>query len=337
MKKIILLLLSILLLTGCDYIEIEDLVIITGIIIDYKDNNYVLTSQVLENEDKTIIKNYTTTGNTIDEALYKLSKYSNKDIFISHMKVLLLTENTIKNNVNYYDYFIRNSKSKMNFYVYLINDEIKEKILDQDNNSIYLKELTDLNSKVFSSSAKTTFLELIQNKYEYGITEIYPIVDIKEDKLYLNKLAYYNNEIYTLNDIESITYNMITNKIDKSSLDIPCNDKIFSITIDNVKTKYNYNNDFMINISFDSKIDEYTCDYDLNSNESINILTTQINENVEKNVLNLINISQKNNTDFIGFGNYIYKITHKKENNYLEKLNFKVKSNTTIISLGESR
>ena len=46
MKKIILLFI-LLLLTGCkDYTEINDLGIISGMIIDYKDNKYEITTEI---------------------------------------------------------------------------------------------------------------------------------------------------------------------------------------------------------------------------------------------------------------------------------------------------
>ena len=39
MKKIIILL-SLFIITSCDYKEINNLIIITGMVIDYKDNNF---------------------------------------------------------------------------------------------------------------------------------------------------------------------------------------------------------------------------------------------------------------------------------------------------------
>ena len=72
MKKIALLTVIILLLGGCyDYTEIEDLSLITGMIIDYKNNMFEVTAQAIENQDKTIIKQYTMNCNTIDECISK--------------------------------------------------------------------------------------------------------------------------------------------------------------------------------------------------------------------------------------------------------------------------
>ena len=58
MKKIILLI-AIFLLGGCyDYAEIDDLGIIVGLIIDYKDNKYEITSQILEQRSKFSLMKY---------------------------------------------------------------------------------------------------------------------------------------------------------------------------------------------------------------------------------------------------------------------------------------
>jgi len=49
MKKIILILIC-LMLTGCNYIELNDMGIVTMLAIEYKDNNYNLTIEVEENK-----------------------------------------------------------------------------------------------------------------------------------------------------------------------------------------------------------------------------------------------------------------------------------------------
>ena len=100
MKKILLLII-LLLTTSCqDYVEINDFAIISGIILDYKDNQIDMTSELIINEEETKIKVFNTQGKTIDECLSKISTLSNKDIFISHLKTLILTDNIIEKNIN---------------------------------------------------------------------------------------------------------------------------------------------------------------------------------------------------------------------------------------------
>ena len=56
MKKIILIFI-LLLCTSCkDYVEINDFAIISGIILDYKDNQIEMTSELIINEETTKIK-----------------------------------------------------------------------------------------------------------------------------------------------------------------------------------------------------------------------------------------------------------------------------------------
>ena len=78
MKKIIILI-CIFLLTGCsDYVEINDLALISGIAIDYEDNLYKLTTQIIENDKESKVVVLNTASSSIDEAMSEISKLSNR-------------------------------------------------------------------------------------------------------------------------------------------------------------------------------------------------------------------------------------------------------------------
>ena len=131
MKKIIIPLILILSLSGCkNYIEINDLAILTGIVIDYKDNMYEVTAQLIVNDKDSKIEVFKSSSSSINEAIAELSKLSNKEVFISHLKVLIVTDRIIKKDIDFKDYFLRSSKSKMNFYIYVIDNDISDKILN---------------------------------------------------------------------------------------------------------------------------------------------------------------------------------------------------------------
>lgn len=347
MKKIILLVL-ILLLTGCsDYVEINDLLIIGGIIIDYKDDNYILTTELISTDKNNSTKVITTTSTTIEEALSKISTMSNKDLFLSHMKVLILTKDAIKNDTEIFDYFLRSSKSKMNFYVYIIDDDIKDKIFNIKNNdtptSLYIEKMMKFNDKIYSSSTPLSFIDLIYKKYEKGIIPIYPKLNIKknnnEEVIYLDGLVILNNDKeIILNDTESIYYNILISDVDKTIIDIPCNKEIFTLAIKNIKTKYKYNNnEFLIDVNFNSDITSYRCNYDLDSTSTIKKLNTLSNNYIKEKLTNIIN--KNNESDFIGIGNYIYKHNKnfKLKNNYIKDIDIKININNKINSIGELR
>ena len=354
MKKVILITL-LFLLTGCyDYVEINDLVIVTGMLIDYQKDEYVITTQVIENENKSEIKVFKTKGETIEECLSELSKLSNKDIFISHLKVLILTENTIKSNTQYYNYFLRDSKSKMNFYIYYVDDKYKDDILniykDNSGSALYLKNLMEFNNKIFSSSTPVSFLDLMYRKYEYGINEVYPNLIIKENNgekvLYLQDIILFNDkEKIVLNDIEGIYYNMITNNIKRTTINIPCDNNEFTISINDSKTKNKWHkNIFYIDTSLTSTITSYSCNYDLDEPNTSDKLSKIVNEYIKDNMEKLISKSKKNKIDFLGIGNYIYKHDNKffnfKKDNWndkLQEINIHINIDTTINSIGEMR
>ena len=356
MKKILILLLFVFLMSGCyDYVEIDDLVIISGMLIDYKDNKYEVTSQVIENESETKIKVYTTECLEIDECVFEISKMSNKDIFISHLKVLILTENTINNGKDYYDYFIRNTKSKMNFYIYYVDDKYKDDVLniykDDKGSALYIKDLMEFNNKIFSSSTPISFLDLVYKKLEFGIEPIYPNLKIKENNnekiLYLENLVTFNDkkEKIILDDAEGIFYNLITNKLIKTVITIPCDENDFSLVLNAAKTKYKWENNILkINVSLNAKINSYTCEYNLNKPGNINKLSKLTNEYISRKINELIKKEITNNVDFLGFGLYIYKHDQNyfnfKNNNWNDNLNnlkFDIKVSTTINSIGEVR
>ncbi len=353
MKKIILIT-CLFLLTGCtDYVEINDLAIVTGIALDYKDNEYEVSTELIINEKETEIKVYKTTSNSIEEALSKISKLCNKELFITDLKVLMITENIINNNVNYYDYFLRNSKSKMNFNVYLVNTDQIYDILniykDENGSSLYVDNLLKFNKRVFSSSASLSFIDLVKQLLDYGINPVYPKLILKEngqkDELYLDSLVSfnYNFEKVELNELESIFYDIITNNSKNTLLNINCGNNYFTLSLDSVVSNYKFkNNIFTINIKSKGKINSYHCDYNLKDSKSMKKLTNITNEYMTENIYNIIKIIKDNNNDFIGIGDYIYRHDNKYfnfEKNtwdiYINKINIKVNNNTDILSVGE--
>lgn len=358
MKKIIIIIFMSFLLTGCfDYVEVDDLVILTGMIIDYKDNNFEVTSQLIKNEGKSEVQVLTTTGTTIEECIAKISKLSNKDIFISHLKVLIVTENVIKNNIDFYDYFLREPKSKMNFYVYTISDKDKDKVfkLKQEDigSSMFIKDMMDFNNKIFSSSTPVSFLDLIYKKLENGIEPIYPNLIIKKnndkDILYLENLIIYNDnkDKIVLNDEESVFYNLATHKVSETVINIPCsdNDKNFSLNLYFINSSNKWkDNTFNINVSTTGKISTYECKSNLDNNKTIEKLNELTNKYIEEKINHVVNIAKKNKADFLGIGNYIYKHDPKyfdfdknDWNKNLEKINVNVNVETTIKFIGEIR
>lgn len=349
MKKIILISI-LLLLSGCkDYTEVNDLGIISGIIIDYQDNKFKITSELIINDKESNVQVLTTMSDSIDEAIKEMSKLTNKKIFIPHLKVLIITDNILKNDIDYYDYFLRNSKSSMNFYVYYIDSKISDKVFrinkDKDKNALHVEKMLEFNKQIFSSSTPLTFIDLVYKKLEYGIDIIYPVIDIvknnDEEILYLtNQISYKDNKFITFTENESITYNILTNNIDKSSITVNCDKETFTLQIQDIKTKYKWkDNLFNINTNINGKITDYECKYDLNNINTLKKLEKLSQDYINDQINNLIDKTKEDNNDILGIQNYIYKHDKKHNKDSININNIKNKNNIefNIISTGEIR
>ena len=355
MKKIIIIL-FLLLLTGCrDYVEINELAIITGMAIDYKDDQIIVTAQIVETNEESVVKVYTAQATTIEKAITEISRISDKELFFPHLKVLIVTENIIENGINYYDLFLRNSKAKMNFYVYLVDSSIVQDVLniykDIDGSALYIERMIKFNEKIFSSSTPLDFIDTVKNSIEYGIDSIYPKISIvennKEKVIYLDNLVAYNKnqERLELTEMESIFYNILVNKAKRTIVNINCDENIFSLDFRKMDTKFSFKDGiFTVEVSVVSKINSYHCTYDISKYEAMKKLEDITEKYVTKEINNLINKAKNNNNDFIGFGNYIYKHNNKyfdfENQNWdvkFKDLKIKIKSDVSIISSGEIR
>ncbi len=352
MKKI-LLILCLLMCSGCaDYVEINNLVIIPGMILDYKDNEFEITTELILNDTSSSKKVITTKCKMINECLSDISNYTNKNILLSQLKVLIITKNIITNNIDFYDYFLRNSKSKMNFNIFIIDEKLTKDLFNIKTNSnsvsLYIEKLNNSNQNIISSSEALSFIDLVYKNLEPNLEPIFPSLTIKENNneknIYLEHLVFYNSEKeITLNEKQSINYNILSNNINKTYFDIKCNDNLFSITIDKVKTTKNWKNNIMnFNIKINADVDNYMCDYDLDDKDTIKKLNSIVEKEIKKNIVEVINISKENNYDFLGMGNYIYKHDNEYYKNNKDKWNLKnIKTNVnidvSISSIGEKR
>lgn len=340
MKKIIIIFIFLFFICGCNnQVEINNIAVITGMIIDFKNDEYNVTIETIVSEDDKKIKIFKESGSSIDEVLAKLSKTSNKELFISHLKTLIITKNIINNNINFYDYFLRNPKSKLNFNIYLIDNDI-DIFNENESLSLYLDDLIDYNTKTFASSENLSFIDYIYKLYEPGLDILYPKLNYNNKNLLLNNLSFIvDDEEIILNDIDFISFNILKNNINKTNFNIDCDNGILSLALNSSKTKYNYhNNNLYIDVNIDSFINSNSCNINLSNNESLNNLINISKIQIKNNLINLIEISKKYNYDFLGIGNYIYKHNYDEYNKFdLNNLNIIVNVNLFISSIGETR
>ena len=187
MKKLILLYL--ILLTGCTRIKIQDYLYPISIGIEYKDNEYTIYFQIvsyskiskIENESS-VDSNYETVimkgnGSTIYEALKKVNNLTKNAISTTHIRSFIISKSLIENNINYlniikYFFDINYLRSNINIFS---SDSILEifkasKIIDNTpysneinhpHNYLYLKPINYLNFLKNVYDNRTSYLPYI--------------------------------------------------------------------------------------------------------------------------------------------------------------------------------
>ena len=224
MKKILLIIPILLLLTGCNsYIELNNLGIINKIGIEHQ-NNYKLYASIIDYIDKenTIPKEIIVIveGNTIEELITNLSISFNKKIYMSHLDLLIIND-SIKNHElkELINYFINNNETREDFLIVTTND-IKSLIANSSFQEI--NNLININKNETSISIYTTMYDLTN---KYLLNEPIYLSNIKYDnnisldgitKIYNNKITYINNQDsifinYLLNNIETYKETLICN------------------------------------------------------------------------------------------------------------------------------
>ena len=191
MKKILILLFFILILTGCyDYKELNNLAIVSGISIDYLDNKYELNFEILNDDELSQNRVYyiNSSGKTLKDAFANATSKMNRIPFYSHIKVIILNE-TIINDKDFINYIVHNNKITNDFYIVGTSNNSSEILKFKDQKEIASESIYNLinthNKKLDFEKYASTILD---NKKKLYV----PFISIKdntfilEDK-YVNK------------------------------------------------------------------------------------------------------------------------------------------------------
>ena len=110
MKKIFIIITSII-LTGCyNYTEINNIKLVNGIYLDYKNDSFIAT---VDADD--IVS---ASGKTITETFQAFEENIKKKPYYAHLKILLISNEVLENHFSEVtDYFLRNNEIRNNFYL----------------------------------------------------------------------------------------------------------------------------------------------------------------------------------------------------------------------------
>ena len=191
MKKILLLIPILILLTGCyNYRELNDLAIVSAISVSKENNKYKVNIQVVnpKKEQDTSSSNepdfitYKSNGPSLQEAFRLVIKESPKKIYGAQMQILIIDENIAKDGLeDILDFFARDPEIRNEFYVLIgKSKDILEILTPLDNiSSQNIMDSLTANNKYLGYANLITFNDLLANYQNNNIEIALPSLELK--------------------------------------------------------------------------------------------------------------------------------------------------------------
>lgn len=338
MKKILIIILTLLLCTGCfDYKEINDLAIINAIGVDYENDEYVITLEILNDQidkDSSKITSYTKVGHgknltsAIENAADKLSK----QLIFNHIKLMILSKSIIEEKFeNIIDLFLRNTYFRENFYVISATKNKPETLLNHTTNEapIASTAITDtLESISYSSNTNVLkkFDEIVEEVITYGIDTCFSNITLKDNEFIVDGMSIFNNYSYksNLNNEYVKIYNLLTDNFDRPTYTINYDNLSFTTAINNGKINTEIKNG-TINVTGNlmGRIIDNDPKYNIRDPKNLEKIDNDFTNLLNKKISEFIKVLQDNNSDILGITRNYYKKTRTKDKDYWLKLDIK--------------
>ncbi len=347
--KILILIYFLFFVTGCvDYKELNSLSYITGMGIDYIDNEFVITYEVMDNkkEGATIDTNtYTITasGSSIYETGVNAIRALPSSAYFSHTQVIIISKTIAENYIlELSDFVMRNPKLNEEFLLVMTDDCTPEDVLkntseENPSSAFYLYDM--IKNNVYSQNyyIDMPFAVFVQKMKEEKMDPAISLVKIDENKIILDGIALFENDKYVLsadNDISNI-YNSFINENTNIILNAKYNNDVIEAITKFEKIDVNVTaNDIFVSLDVIVEIKKNTKDIDLNDLSSYENIEKKLSEELNNKIYEFINFLQKNNTDLLGLSNYYYIDTRKDNENLWRRAEINIDSNLTISRRG---
>lgn len=326
MKKIIILLISIFLLTGCyDNMELDDLSFVGGMGIDYIDDKYLLTYEIFNNnkaEDTQNLLSYTISGEgkTLSEAFVDANYKAGKKPYFAHLKVLILSESIINGNLqNITDYLFRDKEIRDEFQLLVAKDISPKEILENVSDrhpvvSNLINDLLELEKHNNNLATNETFREILAKLISNKTDIILNTISIIDDDISLNNSYIFNSYNYQneLSLLDSTLYNMLTKKTINTEFTKYYDDNNLTITISLSNTIISITPDkIIIDAELEGKIKENNPEFDLKDTDSYEKLKNDFEEIIKNDIEYFIKTLQNNKSDILGLQNLYYQKYNK--------------------------
>ncbi|CAH0313506.1 Spore germination protein B3 [Peribacillus sp. Bi96] len=350
---LIVLIVFLLFTTGCwNRRELNELAITLAIGLDItKNGQYLVTAQVVNPAEvagkdsggtglsPVII--YQATGKTVFEAFRKMTKESPRKIYPSHLRILVIGESLAREGIGKpLDLLSRDWEVRSDFYTVVAKGMKAEDILKVPTaiekipaNKMFSTLL--VSEKAWAGTSAVTLDELIAGMVSDGkkpvLTGIQAVIKGNEEtslskqnvemidppaRITYGNLAVFKKDklVGWLDEKQSKTYNVITNKEKSTVVNIPCpkgGKAVYEVKKSNTELKGKIKNgkpEIDLNVSVEGNVGEVECHIDLTKPETIEKLE-EIYEKESKEFFKkaIKQVQEKYNVDIFGFGEAIHR------------------------------
>lgn len=364
MKKIIILLMLPILLSGCSYVELNDLAIASAIGIDYKDDKFLLTAQIIDvtkgegggMQESSI--NYEASGKTIGKAIRDFAEKYPKNVYLGHIETFILGKGAVSQIEDIFDYFMRNPEPRTGGYVLINNKQTAKDTLQISNEKKGSFPAEEIRSSLESASKRSgavndiSFEELVSFYKKKGIDPVVPLIYVNDEKqkdasntIIKDMIVITKNGKLSkpLSEKQSIAYNTLMNKYTDVVINPKYENKVFGALLINpeckIDLKLEKNPVFTIKTNVEARISEIDKKINPIKKEEYNKISSAIEKELNSYIYSLLKYSKEENVDILGLGNMIYRNHYKefdkyKNKNLYEIANIKVKTNIKMYSFG---
>lgn len=334
--KIFTLIIILFTVSGCNsnYLSLNDMAIVSSIIIDKEDDKYITHVEIYKeekSENKSKKESYVVKahGKHIKDALDNASLLVGKTLYMVHINAIVVSKSAIDNNMEIiFNYLSRRIQLNSNYYI-LVTDDVDKllKSKDEDNPILgekikNLVEFSNNNGAIY----KYDFLEKLQNFINPRVDVVLNKISVEDKNLKINEGYYFNNDkiVGTLNQEEVILTSLFKND-NNIFLDFEIDDKYYILKIDESNTEYELNNGINIKLSAIANLDSVHSDYDLTKTDTINKLNNHASKSLERRYKDLFNKLINDNSDILTINDYIYRIKgYQKYNIFKDEINLEV-------------
>ncbi len=338
MMKKLFILGTLLFLTGCwNYKELNEYAIVTGMAIDLKGDDFQVSfliangNKAEDSQTKTSL--LTGTGDTIYNAIKDVSLVSPKELYISHLSVVIFSEDIAKKGIaNILDFLLRDPQSHQNFYLLIAKDTKAADILSilspladypSQNIASNIENSSKLQGRIGDASFNLFIEKYLSPGFEPIMNSMVVLGDVEKGQnadnqekskqdayTKLDSLAFFKGDqlVGWATQEESVGIDLALGEIGTLYFNVPCGDH-FAVTVsDDYQASYQVEKDrFRIKAEAKGTLREINCPINLEKEEEIKELEKVAEKELRKYMVDAIQKAKSLETDIFGIGSKYYQ------------------------------